>query len=327
MNYPKLLNQCWQKHLDNDKKGPTVISTFAGCGGSSLGYSMAGFHELLAVEWDDKAVETLRLNFPNVKVFHNDIANLSIDECLALAGIKVGELDVLDGSPPCQGFSTAGKRNYGDDRNSLYREYLRLLIGLKPKVFVMENVSGLIKGIMKNRFLEIMADFKNAGYRVKCKLMNAANYHVPQSRSRIIFLGIRNDLKEKITFPIKVKPIYTVKEAWKELPEDNEFHTSPLIITYWKKTKPGKSCGKFHARKKLDFNKPSPCFTHRPHYHPFKAREITLIEDKRLASFPDQFTFIDNRLNAMTQIANSVLPLMMMAIAEHIRKHLLPKGE
>ena len=97
-----------------------MISLFAGCGGSSLGYSMAGYRELLAVEWDDHAVETFKLNFPDVPVWHGDIAELSVEECLRLAGLRPGQLDVLDGSPPCQGFSTAGKRKIDDGRNQLF---------------------------------------------------------------------------------------------------------------------------------------------------------------------------------------------------------------
>ena len=126
---------------------PTVISTFAGCGGSSLGYQMAGFKELLAVEWDNNAVETFKLNFPDVPIYHGDIARLTADECMELSGIGKYELDVFDGSPPCQGFSTAGKRKFDDPRNSLFIEYARLLNDLQPKVFVMENVTGMVKGV------------------------------------------------------------------------------------------------------------------------------------------------------------------------------------
>lgn len=141
-DYPAFLGACWQEHLrPKADNAPAVISTFAGAGGSSLGYSMAGFRELLAVEWDDNAVETFKLNFPDVPVYHGDIAKLSVDEVLKMTGLKVGELDVLDGSPPCQGFSTAGKRQLDDPRNQLFREYVRLLRGLRPKVFIMEYVS------------------------------------------------------------------------------------------------------------------------------------------------------------------------------------------
>ena len=108
--------------------------------------------------------------------------------------LKPGELDVLDGSPPCQGFSTAGKRRMDDGRNQLFREYVRLLRGLRPKVLVMENVSGMVKGKMKLIFAEIMRELKASGYKVSARLMNAMHFGVPQSRERMIFIGIREDL-------------------------------------------------------------------------------------------------------------------------------------
>ena len=164
IDYPAHLEAMWQRHLaPREPNAPTVISTFAGAGGSSLGYSMAGFRELLAVEWDDNAVETFKLNFPGVPVYHGDIAKLSVDECLSMAGIEPGQLDILDGSPPCQGFSTAGKRIMDDPRNQLFREFVRLLRGLRPKVFVMENVSGMVKGKMKLVFVEILKELKASG--------------------------------------------------------------------------------------------------------------------------------------------------------------------
>lgn len=214
VDYPAILAEAWAQHLaPREADAPTVISTFAGCGGSSLGYSMAGYHELLAVEWDDNAVETFRLNFPGVPVYHGDIAKLSVDECLRLAGIGPGEIDVLDGSPPCQGFSTAGKRNMDDDRNQLFREYVRLLRGLRPKVFVMENVSGLVKGKMKLIFAEIMRELKASGYKVSCRLMNAMYFNVPQSRQRLIFIGVRDDLAIEPSHPGAEAHLIAAKDA------------------------------------------------------------------------------------------------------------------
>jgi len=198
-DYPAHLRACWQEHLKaREPDAPTVISLFAGCGGSSLGYSMAGYRELLAVEWDDHAVETFKLNFPDVPVWHGDIAELSVEECLRITGLKPGELDVLDGSPPCQGFSTAGKRKMDDGRNQLFREYVRLLRGLQPKVLVMENVSGMVKGKMKLIFAEIMRELKASGYQVSARLMNAMYFGVPQSRERMIFIGVREDICNSI---------------------------------------------------------------------------------------------------------------------------------
>jgi DNA (cytosine-5)-methyltransferase 1 len=198
-DYAAHLAACWEEHQAlRMPNAPTVISLLAGCGGSSLGYSMAGYRELLAVEWDDHAVETFKANFPDVPVFHGDIAKLSVEEVLRITGLKPGELDVLDGSPPCQGFSTAGKRKMDDGRNQLFREYIRLLRGLQPKVLVMENVSGMVKGKMKLIFVDILKELKSSGYHVSARLMNAMYYGVPQSRQRMIFVGVRKDIWEAI---------------------------------------------------------------------------------------------------------------------------------
>ncbi len=362
MKYCDLLSQCWEKHLKNDGKGPTVISLFAGCGGSSLGYSMAGYHELLAVEWDKNAADTFRLNFPSIPVFNDDIAKLSIDECLRMTGLKSGELDVLDGSPPCQGFSTVGKRDFKDDRNNLYKEYLRLLRGLQPKVFVMENVSGMVKGTMKNRWLEIMADLKESGYNVKCKLMNAANYSVPQSRQRVVFIGIRNDINIDFIYPIAKNKVYSAKEAIPELLATRSQRINPFIdsdkpCTTICKTLSGYDCifnndseldeskiketwqsfrvlsgkekKKHFSLVKLQLNKPSCTITKDAGntstglIHPYIIRKLTISEIKRLQSFPDEFCIIGNYHQKWSQVGNSVPPLMMMAIAENIKTQMV----
>lgn len=213
-DYPAYLEQAWQEHLQpKTEDAPTVISTFAGCGGSSLGYSMAGFRELLAVEWDNNAVETFKLNFPDVPVIHDDIAKVTVEQVLKITGLQVGELDIFDGSPPCQGFSTAGKRQLTDSRNQLFREYVRLLRGLKPKVFVMENVSGMVKGKMKLIFAEIMRELKASGYKVSARLLNAMYFGVPQSRERMIFIGIRDDLGIEPSHPMAGYMPVTVGQA------------------------------------------------------------------------------------------------------------------
>ncbi len=119
--------------------------------------------------------------------------------------MKAGELDLFDGSPPCASFSTAGKReagwgkvkDYSDTKqrtDDLFLEYVRLLRGLQPKVFVAENVSGLVKGVAKGYFLEILAALKASGYRVTCRVLDAQWLGVPQQRQRTIFVGVREDL-------------------------------------------------------------------------------------------------------------------------------------
>jgi len=192
---------------------PTFISTFCGTGGSSLGYKWAGFKELLAIDFNDHAVECFQLNFPDVPIWNRSIENVTGKEIMEYCNISLGQLDVLDGSPPCQGFSTAGKRNVRDPRNDLFTHYVRLITELNPKVFIMENVSGMAKGKMKGRFIEIMKTLKSLDYNVKCKQMNAMYYDVPQSRERLIFIGVRNDLAKEPQYPIPNQKTISVKEA------------------------------------------------------------------------------------------------------------------
>jgi DNA (cytosine-5)-methyltransferase 1 len=312
---------------------PTVISTFAGCGGSSLGYKLAGFKELLAVEWDDNAVETFKLNFPGIPVYHGDIAKLSSCECLKLAGIKKNELDVLDGSPPCQGFSTAGKRNFNDPRNSLFKEYARLLKELQPKVFVMENVTGMIKGVMKQAYLVIIKALRDCGYNVKGQVLNAMYFNVPQSRERIILIGVRNDLEIKPSHPKpQGKPI-TIKAAFSGIILDKndlkETGLTPLYQKYWHSSKEGKSVGKLAKNKRLNWRKPSHTLQKSEGnggaYHPTECRSLTIKEFKLIQSFPDYFHFVGNRHDAIERIGNSVPPNLMKVIAEHIKINILDK--
>jgi DNA (cytosine-5)-methyltransferase 1 len=179
-----------------------VVSTFAGCGGSSLGYSAAGFRELAATDHWDLAAEVFRRNFPKVPFIEADIAALSAEELMEAAGVGLGELDLLDGSPPCQGFSTAGKRQLDDPRNSLFLEFARLLEGVRPRMFLMENVSGMVKGKMRLVFREIINELEGCGYEVRAWKINAIRFGVPQDRLRVIFVGSRSDLELALKPPI-----------------------------------------------------------------------------------------------------------------------------
>lgn len=317
------------------------ISTFAGCGGSSLGYTWAGGKELLAVEWDANAVETFKLNFPDVPVYAGDIGKLSVDECLELAGIRPGELDILDGSPPCQGFSTAGKRQFNDARNQLFREYVRLLRGLQPKVFVMENVSGLVKGKMKLIFAEIMRELKASGYKVRCQLMNAMYFNVPQRRERTIFIGIREDLGIEPTFPKAQARPMTVGEAIRGIENDPQEITWLLsagrkyvAFQDWENIpigtnrqsalgKSGFNCCKWDPNKPgQTIRKNDGHITMHGAMHWAERRRFTIAEFKKIASFPNSFAFAGG-YKAVERIGNSVPPRFMQAIAEHIRDNLL----
>lgn len=313
------------------KKQFTVISTFAGGGGSSLGYHWTGFRELLAIDFDKNSCDTLKANF-DFPVWQRDVKEITADEILKFCKIKKGQLDILDGSPPCQGFSTAGKRNLNDNRNDLFLDFVRLIEGLQPKVFVMENVSGMIKGGYKGKFNEILYILKNIGYNVKVKLMNAMWYEVPQSRERVFFIGVRNDLKIEPSFPKPLNKIITVKEAIydlenRDIPEINhKRHYRALdskSVINWAKTKHGDPV-LGQSLYKLNPNKP--CNTIKKSselFHYSENRILTIREVARLSSFPDNYMFIGNQ--GWERIGNAVMPKMMYHIAKHIKENILTK--
>lgn len=324
---------------------------------------MAGFRELLAVEWDQNAVDTFKLNFPEVPIYHGDIAKLSVKEVLTMTGLKEGELDVFDGSPPCQGFSTAGKRDMGDSRNQLFREYVRLLCGLKPKVFVMENVSGMVKGKMKLIFAEILRELKAGGYKVKAVLMNAMYFNVPQSRQRMIFIGVREDLGIEPSHPKAAVKTIPARNAIPDLlatrsqrinPWIDSLHPSATICKMaegyqvlsmpvdlaeagikdsWQMSRvlKGIEKQKHFGLLRLSPDRPSPTIQKDAGNittglcHPFEIRKLTIPEIKRLASYPDSYQMTGDFKDKWARIGNSVPPLFMRAIAKHIKEEILGK--
>lgn len=207
--------------------GLTVGSTFAGCGGSSLGYRMAGYRVLWASEFEPHAAATYKANAsPWTVVDTRDLRTLSPKDVMTeCGGIGPGELDVLDGSPPCQSFSTSGKREKGWGRvtehadgttqrsDDLFFEYARILRGVRPRAFVAENVSGLVAGKAKGYFKWILAELKDCGYDVRAKLLDASWLGVPQARIRIYFVGIRDDLGVRPSFPSPLPYRYVLRDA------------------------------------------------------------------------------------------------------------------
>lgn len=210
-----------------EPNGFTVASTFSGCGGSSLGYRIAGFRVLWASEFVDAARDTYRANAaPYTVLDGRDIRDVTPADVLAGAGVGVGELDLLDGSPPCASFSTAGSRHkawgqvkkYSEREqrtDDLFFEYARLIDGVQPRVFIAENVSGLVKGSAKGYFKEILAALQacGPGYQVSARVLDAAWLGVPQARQRLIFVGVRRDLELPPVHPSPLPYRYTVRDA------------------------------------------------------------------------------------------------------------------
>lgn len=202
------------------KKKPKAIDLFCGCGGLTLGLKKAGFEVIGAVDNDNLAVETYRANHKEVEIWEENIRTLSVEKVKRKLGIKKGELDLLAGCPPCQGFSTMrtlnGRKRIRDGRNKLVLEFQRFVEGLLPKAVMMENVPGLFKD---KRLKILLEDLESIGYSVNCDVLDAADYGVPQRRKRMILLAGRYI---KIPFGDKVKRKKTVFDAIGKLPKAGE---------------------------------------------------------------------------------------------------------
>jgi DNA (cytosine-5)-methyltransferase 1 len=338
--------------------GFTVASTFSGAGGSCTGYRMAGFKVVWANEFVPAAQASYKANCASDSILDcRDIKLVQASEILAATGLKVGELDIFDGSPPCQAFSTAGKREkgWGKDKSyehgakqkneTLFDEYTRLLRGLKPKVFVAENVSGLVKGTAKGYFLEILAALKASGYRVTCRVLDAQWLGVPQQRQRTIFVGVREDLNLNPAHPKPLAYRYSVRDAlpWiGQATHDTSGIMSCGDIT--NKPSPAVMAGRAGTHfveavrdKRGAFGKegpisdsPSPAIMAGTAGNlwmqgPTEKRKFTINELKRICAFPDDFILCGSYAQQWERLGNSVPPLMMKAIASTIRDEILSR--
>ncbi len=334
--------------------GFSVVSTFAGCGGSCLGYRMAGFRVLWACEFIPAAQETYKANHPSSILDMRDIRVVQPEEILRAVGKQAGEIDVLDGSPPCASFSTAGKREegwgkvklYSDARqrtDDLFFEYARILRGLQPKVFVAENVAGLVRGTAKGYFKLILAELKSCGYRVEARLLDARWLGVPQMRQRLIFIGVRSDLVERYSvkpaFPKPLPYSYSVTDACPWI-ADKSILTPSLepetsiagysIDKLWGEFKAGSNHEKRFSLIKPALSSPCPTITATGGtggtaglVHPLERRKFSIAEMKRFASFPDDFALIGNYAKQWERIGRAVPPVMMSHVAKTIRKEIL----
>lgn len=336
--------------------GFNAISTFSGCGGSSTGYRMAGFKILYANEFIPVARDSYNANkTPHTFLDGRDIREVNAQDILDKIGLKAGEIDLFDGSPPCASFSTAGKREKGwgekkkysdtvQRTDDLFFEYARLLKDLQPKTFVAENVSGLIKGTAKGYFIEILKTLKSCGYQVSAKVLDAQWLGVPQQRQRLIFVGVRDDLG---LLPVHPKPFnyrYSIKDAWLDLPDTNEYREklTPRMETWYEKTPLGKTLDIGHKlveknatsgfnKVRLDFNYPSCTILAKSNsgtrdtYHPDIPATPTIPELKRICGFPDDFTLQGTFAQQWERLGRAVPPVMMMHIASEIRDNILCK--
>jgi DNA (cytosine-5)-methyltransferase 1 len=214
-----------------------IIDLFAGVGGLTYGfYRNENFDVIAANEILPDMAKAYSMNHPDVKMYCEDIKNFTFNKLSKDLNLKRNDVDVIIGGPPCQAYSTIGKRNKNDPRAKLFREYYRVLKEFKPKVFIFENVSGLLSMDNGDLIKIIISQFESLGYKIKYKLLNAVNYGTPQYRERIIIVG--NKLRSEYHYPIPthgqgLKKFITLGAAISDLPftqpgeSDKKYRTVP----------------------------------------------------------------------------------------------------
>ncbi|WP_200809550.1 DNA (cytosine-5-)-methyltransferase [Virgibacillus dakarensis] len=324
----------------------TVLELFAGAGGLGLGLEYAGFDSIGNVEIDKHACQTLRKNRPNWNVVEEDIEKVTengIENYINAPA--VGELDLLSGGYPCQAFSYAGKKGgLQDARGTMFFHYAKILDKLKPKVFLAENVRGLVNHDGGNTLKTMLKVFSDIGYTVKWKVLRALDYDVAQKRERIVIVGIRNDLVEQegleYFFPKPYGYELTLKDILKDVPvsvgvkyPESKRKVLDLVPAggYWRdlpdeiaKDYMGKSYysggGRTGMARRLSWDEPSLTLTCSPaqkqteRCHPDETRPFTVREYARIQSFPDSWEFDCSVGNAYKQIGNAVPVNMAKAI-------------
>lgn len=323
------------------------IELFAGAGGLALGLEQAGFEEVALVEIDKTACNTLKLNRPNWNVINDDIVEVSKKDLLKEFNLKEGELDLISGGYPCQSFSYAGKKLGLDDvRGTMFYYYAEFIKQLKPKMFFAENVKGLTTHDGGKTIETMINVFEEIGYKVEWKVLNAWDYGVAEKRQRVVIIGIRKDLTDKVKFeypiPHEYKPVlrdvlqnvpdsvgakYPEKKKkvfdlvppggyWRDLPED--------VAKDYMKTCYYMGGGRTGIARRLSWDEPSLTLTCSPmmkqtdRCHPDESRPFTTREYARIQSFPDDWNFAGKMNDIYKQIGNAVPVNLAKCVGESI---------
>tara|TARA_B100000902_G_scaffold1489_1_gene1957 strand:- start:1262 stop:2425 length:1164 start_codon:yes stop_codon:yes gene_type:complete len=356
-----------------------VLSTFAGGGGSSTGYRLAGGKILAINEFVEEAQNTYRENYPNTLIIPGDIKKLTGKDFLDKIGLKPGELDLLDGSPPCSAFSMAGSVSHGKGNThadafgktkqysdikgvsnveDLFFEFLRVADEIKPKVIIGENVEGLTMGEAKEYFHKIQNTFEQMGYLVVADVLNASYFGVPQSRKRTFFIGVREDVADKIglnfmtmyqLYPEVNKEQTNLGEAISDIVNEDKEELDYLFEKIGPDRAVGKTLAKmptdpdkvltgmdYHEKghhfnlKRSSLRKPCPTITAMGNLagvagtcHPIENRKFTIKELKRIMSLPENFKLTGQHKQQSERIGRMVPPLMMKALSESVYNKVL----
>jgi DNA (cytosine-5)-methyltransferase 1 len=310
-----------------------VASLFAGCGGSCLGYQAAGFLVVWANEFIPAAQAVYTLNHPATPLDPRDVRLIDPADVLTACHLAVGELALLDGSPPCASFSTAGSRATGwgqahpysdtvQRTDDLFDHYVRFVQALQPKVFVAENVSGLVKGVAKGVFKELFRTLSACGYQVEARLLDAQWLGVPQQRERLFFQGVRLDLGRSPAWPTPLPYRYSVRDAlpWvthvalrRDVYVDATTTPARTILATT-----GRRSSSTFAGEGLSYVQVEGV----PGASPTR-RKMTIPELKRICTFPEDFVLLGTYAQQWERLGRAVPPRMMEALARAISVHVL----
>lgn len=312
---------------------PLILDLFCGCGGMSTGFVQAGYKVVAALDVWDKATETYRANHhDDTRVLTGDIINIHASDL-----IEEGEtIDIVVGGPPCQGFSMAGRRDNKDPRNSLFIQFIRIVDTVRPRFVLMENVPGILS--MKTddgTFVKdiILEEYKRIGYNVTYKILNAAEYGVPQSRKRVFFFGHRidNETLLNLTFPTTTNaqvPVSSILLPRSEIPT-NAFLSERALAGIQRKKEASRAKGNGFGAQIMDLTKPSYTITARywkdgydalVKYEDEAVRRLVPAELARIQSFPTDYDFKGTKKDIIMQIGNAVPCGLAYNIAKHIRE-------
>lgn len=304
---------------------PRVISLFSGAGGLDLGFVQMGFSIVWANDIDPDAVRTYQANLGNHIVL-GDISEVDVT--------TLPDCDVLIGGFPCQGFSEANtKRGMGDARNQLYKQYLRVLREKRPAVFVAENVRGILTIAGGEAIRTIVGDFSDAGYRVQYRLLNAADYGVPQQRRRVFIVGIRNDLDADFLYPSPTNekngegglaPWKSVRAALSGIPDPDGPDADKVPNNTYSKYK--MVMNGYLGKRPLDPDSPAPTVTARGDRkggvvvlpNPLHNRRMTVRELATIQDFPLDYRFCGAQTDCYRQIGNAVPVGLARAVATSV---------
>lgn len=317
-----------------EKRRPVVVDLFSGAGGFSRGFHQEGLPISLAVEIDHDAARTYSANFPNAIVLEEDIREITSREIKDIVG---REVDILIGSPPCEAFTSANpnridepvRRLYDDPRGSLTLEFIRLVNQLRPKIFVMENVQGLINSSVLREAVEY--EFRRVGYEPFLNLLFAEDYGNPSHRSRVFISNI--PLRPK-----KYRRRVTVWEAiWDlqdklnlfpnhettELNERKLVEISKLGYEEYLSMYEGAKGQRIPLYMRLNPDELAPTVMGASKFvHPYENRFLTVREQARLMSYPDEHYFYGSRDSQYNQVGESVPVTLSRAIAKEVRRSL-----